>query len=151
MGVRFLGDLITQKKVGVGEAEKDEPTLSYTEIFYRCLPQFLVMGMSADEFWNCDPRMYRAYREKDRIEKERKNELLWLSGIYIGRAISSCFSNEDEGYPTEPFDIGLREKKEETPAEEMTKEEIQRTPQFVAVLDWAYKVNKQKRGENDGR
>ena len=75
MGVQFLGELYSCKNDRVGDSDDEEkPTLSYTEIFYQCLPHYLVMGMSAEEFWNCDPRMYRVYREKDRLENERKNE-----------------------------------------------------------------------------
>ena len=147
MGVRFLGELYSRKDIGVGESN-EEPTLSYTDLFYQCLPHYLVMGMSADEFWNCDPRMYRVYREKDRLENERKNELLWMSGVYITRAIGACFSNENNPnpYPEKPFSLGEAEKEEEMP----TDDEIQRTPQYIHLLDWMNNVNKQKRGENDG-
>lgn len=147
MGVRFLGELYSQKDIGVGDST-EEPTLSYTDIFYQCLPHYLAMGMSADEFWNCDPRMYKVYREKDRLENERKNELLWMAGAYVREAIASTFSSENDphSYPDKPFDLGLRNKDED-----MTVEEIQRTPQYIHFVDWVNNVNKQKRGENDGR
>lgn len=151
MGVQLLGEKYSQESVGVGETEK-QPTLSYTEIFYQCLPHYLVMGMSADEFWNCDPRMYKVYREKDRLENERKNELLWIAGIYTARAISSCLATEEHPnpYPKEPFSLNGT-KEEETEEQELTDKEIQKTPDFIRVMEWANKVNKQKRGENDGR
>lgn len=152
MGSEFLGDSYSLNGVArVGETEEEKPTLSYTEIFYQCLPQYLAMGMSADEFWNCDPRMYRVYREKDRIENERKNELLWIAGAYVLEAIQTCLSTEKNPhrYPTEPFDLKLRPE-EEVVETEMTDEEIQKTPQFVNVLDWMERVNKEKRGENNG-
>lgn len=150
MGVQFLGELYSCKNDGVGDSDKEQPTLSYTEIFYQCLPHYLVMGMSADEFWNCDPRMYRVYREKDRLENERKNELLWMAGVYTLRAIQSSISDESEPYPERPFDLNLRREEEEEEEQEMTVEEIQKTPQFVYMLEWANRVNKHKQGEQNG-
>lgn len=150
MGSEFLGGSYSLNgNVRVGGTEKEKPTLSYTEIFYQCLPQYLAMGMSADEFWNCDPRMYRVYREKDRIENERKNELLWIAGAYVCEAIATCLSTDKNPhpYPAQPFDLHLREDTEE----ELTDEEIQKTPEFVYMLDKMNTINKQKRGEHNGR
>lgn len=142
MGSELLGEPHSHTVEGVGETEK-QPTLSYTEIFYQCLPHYLVMGMSADEFWNCDPRMYKVYREKDRLENERKNELLWIAGVYTAKAIGCCLSDESP-YPTKPFDLGETKEEETDEDKELTTEEIRRTPGFVNVLEWANRVNKQK-------
>lgn len=81
------------------------------------------------------------------MENERKNELLWMSGVYMTRAIGACFSSEKDPqpYPDKPFSLG-GEEKDEMPEDE----EIQRTPQYIHMLDWMNNVNKQKRGENDG-
>ena len=130
--------------MGAGE---NTSALSYTELFYQCLPHYLAMGMSADEFWNCDPRMYRVYREMDRINNERKNELLWINGIYMTRAITACLSKDGDPYPTEPFKLGLSPQEEE----EATVEEIQKSKQFATVMNWALTVNKQKEKENGRR
>ena len=150
MGSELLGESVSQDDRGVGESKETKPTLSYTELFYRCLPHYLVMGMSADEFWNCDPRMYGVYREKDRLENERKNELLWIAGAYVANAIASCLSNDESNrYPSKPFDLQLaHEEEEET---EHTVEEIQKSPEFAHVLEWAMTVNKQRKGEQNGK
>lgn len=138
MGVQLLGEKYSQEDMGAG-GNSSAP--SYTETFYQCLPHYLVMGMSADEFWNCDPKMYRVYREKDRLENERKNELLWLAGAYTAHAIQATLSS-DAPYPSKPFDLNLRAEEEEE--HELTDKEIQQTRQFATVLDWAMRVNKQK-------
>lgn len=158
MGVHRLGELYSfEDKNGVGDSDADKPTLSYTEIFYKCLPQYLAMGMSADEFWNCDPRMYQVYREKQKIELEKENERLWLQGMYVYQAIlltaprlNSLQPKEPLEYPSEPFDLGLRKDEEEKDIDELTKEEIQSSPQFTRVLDWALRVNKGKGEANGG-
>lgn len=156
MGSELLGeDSSSQESTGVGETEK-QPTPSYTDLFFQCLPQYMAIGMSADEFWNCDPRMYKAYREMDRIKNERNNELLWIAGAYVYQAIlltaprlNSLKPTEPDPYPDKPFDLGLAVESEEDEEEhEMTDEEIQKTPQFAKVLEWAMRVNKQKEQQN---
>ena len=148
MGSELLGESASHNERGVGATEK-QPTLSYTEMFYQCLPHYLVMGLSADEFWNCDPRMYGVYREKDRLENERKNELLWLAGVYTLNAVQSSLSDKEEHkYPNKPFDLQLRH--EEDQDGEPTDEDIQKSQEFAKVLDWMYRVNKQKQGEHNG-
>ena len=151
MGVQLLGEKYSLKNMGAGE---DTSALSYTEMFYRCLPQYLAMGMSADEFWNCDPRMYKVYRELDRIKTEKENQRLWLEGMYVYQAIllsaprlNSLKPEEPVQYPAKPFDLGL-DKKEEP---EMTDEEIRKTPQFARVMEWAIAVNKQKGSDANGK
>lgn len=154
MGSELLGESTSQESRGVGETDRDKPTLSYTEIFYQCLPQYLVMGMSAEEFWNCDPRMYQVYREKDRLENERRNELMWLGGAYVYQAIllsaprlNSIQPKEPEPYPERPFDLGLNHERED---DELTDEEIRKTPEFARVMEWAITVNRQKQGKANG-
>ena len=149
MGSELLGDSFPEGDTGVGESE-DKPTLSYTEIFYQCLPHYLAMGMSAYEFWNCDPRTYRAYREKDRLEAEKENERLWLQGMYVYQAIlltaprlNSIKPQDPIPYPDKPFDLNIRDEQEEEDRP-MTDEEIQKSSAFVGMIDWAYKVNKGK-------
>lgn len=153
MGVELLGTSYSLTDKGVGETEKEKPTLTYTEIFYQCLPHYLLMGMSADEFWNCDPRLYKVYREKDRMEMERKNEVLWLQGMYVYQAIlltaprlNSIKPEQPEDYPQKPFDLGLYTKE----AEALTDEEIRKTPEFARVVEWAMAVNKQRQGKKNG-
>ena len=152
MGSELLGKSYSLDDKGVG---KNKSTPSYTDIFYQCLPHYLSMGMSAYEFWNCDPRMYKVYREKDRIETEKKNETLWLEGMYIYQAIllsaprlNSIQPKEPLPYPEKPFELGLSKvREEEKDVTEMSDQEIQKTPQYARVLEWALTVNKQKKGE----
>lgn len=152
MGVELLGDSYSQNNNGVGNAKKPTPT--YTEIFYQCLPHYLAMGMSADEFWNCDPRMYKAYREKDRIQMEKQNELLWLQGMYVYQAIllsaprlNSIQPKEPLPYPEKPIDLGLSKPKED--GHEMTDEEIKKTKAYAMMIDLMKATNKRFKGKKN--
>lgn len=157
MGSELLGEPSSQESDGVGVTEK-QPIPFFTDIFYQCLPQYLAMGMSVDEFMNCDPCVYKAYREKDRIEKERENQRLWLQGMYVYQSIlltaprlNSIKPKEPLEYPQRPFDLGLQEEEQPIKEEEhvMTKEEVQASPKYIKILDWAMRVNKQRK--TDGR
>ena len=105
--------------------------------------------MSADEFWNCDPRMYGVYRKLDRIKSEKENERLWIQAGYIYDVllrVAPSFSlqpQKPEPFAEKPF--ALWGDKEEEP---MTDEEIRKSQQYAKVMDWMLTVNKQKEQTN---
>ena len=149
MGVQLLGEKYSLGNMGAGG---DKPSaLSYTEVFYQCLPYYLSMGMSADEFWNCDPRMYEVYRKLDRINNEKENERLWIQAAYIYDVMLRIAPSlglqpqKPEPFLEKPFTLWAEKDTGETP---MTDEEIKKSPQFAKVTDWMLTVNKQKEQKN---
>lgn len=154
MGSELLGeDSTSHNSRGVGDTKK-RPTLSYTDVIYQCLPHYLAMGMSADEFWNCDPRMYEVYREKDRLENERKNEQYWVQMAYVYQALvltapmfNSLKPQPPEPYPNKPFELNLGGADDK----ELTDEGIKNSKQYAKVMSWALAVNKQKELQNGKR
>lgn len=80
-------------------------------------PAYLAMGMTYELFWHGDPDLVKAYRTADRIRRRRRNEELWLEGIYVTEALSSTVGNmfakgAKHQYPSEPFPITLEEQQE---------------------------------------
>lgn len=63
------------------------PLFTYTEKFYEALPYYLSIGMSLELFWDGDPTLVKYYRQADEMAKERRNEELWLQGMYIYEAL----------------------------------------------------------------
>ena len=53
--------------------------------------------MSYDQFWNDDPTLAIAYRRAAEIKAERKNQELWLQGLYIHNAFAVVMSNFGRG------------------------------------------------------
>ena len=49
--------------------------------------------MSYDEFWTCEPERYVVYRKAYELNRKRRNEDLWLQGLYNFKAISTAISN----------------------------------------------------------
>ena len=72
---------------GGSEPNRSAPSLTYTERFYELFPYYLAIGMTYDQYWNDDPTLVKHYRKADEIKKERRNEELWLQGMYIYEAL----------------------------------------------------------------
>ena len=72
--------------------------------------------MSADEYWNSDPYLFRGYVAAQKLRNERKNEEMWLHGIYIMEAVATVMSDKKHKhkYPTKPLDIIPKEKDPQT-------------------------------------
>ena len=63
-------------------------TYTYTEQFYEAFPYYLSIGMTYEQFWDGDPMLCKYYREAEEIRNEKKNQELWLQGMYIYEAIA---------------------------------------------------------------
>ena len=69
------------------ERDSSLPFSTYTERFYEQFPYYLSIGMTPKEYWEGDPELAKHYRKADEIRLERKNQELWLQGMYIYEAI----------------------------------------------------------------
>ena len=65
------------------------------------------IGMSYDEYWNSDPYLLRYYVNAQKQRNQRRNEELWLQGVYIAEAIASVLSGKQHPhkYPKKPFEL----------------------------------------------
>lgn len=61
---------------------------AYTKFFYKCLPYYLAIGMTADEYWKGDCTLTESYREAFNLKKDLQNEQLWLQGLYNYEALT---------------------------------------------------------------
>lgn len=72
--------------------------------------------MSADEYWNSDPHLFRAYIDAHKKRNEQRNQELWLQGVYIAEAVASVLSDKKHPhkYPKQPFELYPKPKTAET-------------------------------------
>ena len=63
------------------------PFSTYTEYFYEMFPYYLTIGMTYEKYWEGDPTLHKYYRKADEMRTERKNQELWLQGMYIYEAL----------------------------------------------------------------
>ena len=79
-----MGDCLTEKQA--------EPE-TYGEIFDRIFPEYLVMGMTPEQFWDGESWLKKSYRDAYRIRmrnEERVRDIeAWLQGAYIREALAS--------------------------------------------------------------
>jgi len=63
-------------------------------------------GMSWDEFWFKSLDRLHDYWQANQYDVERRNQELWMQGIYIHAAIASCFDTKKKAkYPDKPYRI----------------------------------------------
>ena len=91
------------------------------------------IGMTYDEFWNQDVRLVEVYRKAAELRDKRRNQELWLQGMYFYEALCDAsplfrFSMKKgtvkpEPYAKEPYPITEAEVKAREAREARLKEE----------------------------
>ena len=103
------------------------PFLTYTEQFYEVFPYYLSIGMTAEQFWKGDPTLVIYYRKAAELKNERKNQELWLQGMYIYEALCDVSpimhamakkGTKPHPYPESPYAITENQRKREVEEKE---------------------------------
>ena len=91
------------------------------------------IGMTYDEFWNQDVKLVEVYRKAMELRDKRRNQELWLQGMYIYEALCDAsplfrFSMKKgvvkpEPYAKEPYPITAAEVREREERDARAKEE----------------------------
>lgn len=125
-------------------------SISLSEIFEECCPVYMGYGMTYDEYWYGDPWRTKFYREAYEIQMKRKDEELWIQGMYIYEALCDvspilhAFSKSGTKplpYPDKPYHL----KNEEYMSEEEKKKRAE-NERLIAQLHferWARATAKQ--------
>ena len=58
--------------------------------------------MSFDEFWYSSIERLWFYWQQHQFDIERKNQEIWLQGLYIRIAVASCMDGKKAKYPDKP-------------------------------------------------
>lgn len=100
------------------ELVNSAPLFTYTEQFNNNFPFYLSIGMTYDQYWNDDCELVVHYRKANELENTRKNQELWLQGMYIYEALC-CVSpvlhafaksgTKPQPYPDKPYAISAKE------------------------------------------
>lgn len=57
------------------------------------LPYALQCGMTAEEFWYGEPRLFSSYIKKHELELDEINYQSWLIGLYVFKAVGTVLGN----------------------------------------------------------
>ena len=63
------------------------PSFTYTEKFYELFPYYLSIGMTLEQYWEGDCTLVKYYRKAEELRNEKRNQELWLQGMYIYEAL----------------------------------------------------------------
>lgn len=138
-----------------GDGDKSSP-LSYHEMCKNLCPDYMAMGMTAEEYWNGDPELTIYYRKANKLKAKDENYNMWLQGMYIYEALicaSPLFRSlanhpKPIPYPDKPYALGEEERKERTKNQEEEKD----LKNQAIIKSWVDRVNrikaeKQAKGE----
>ena len=78
--------MVTSSESAEGSGRSAPFSNSYTATFYDHFPYYLSIGMTPEQYWDGDPTLAKYYRKSDEIRRERRNQELWLQGMYIYEA-----------------------------------------------------------------
>lgn len=93
--------------------------MTLADMFTGLCPYYIAMGMTYDEFWNCNTKVHKAYRDAWEQKKQFGNWERWMQGAYIYDALlrvapvmRAAFSKtrvEPGKYPEEPYPLSQKE------------------------------------------
>lgn len=107
--------------------DQSAPLITHTQRFYEVFPYYLAIGMTPEQYWDGDPELVKYYRKAEEIRNEKRNQELWLQGMYIYEALcdaSPIFhafakkGTKPRPYSTAPYALTVKEQKKEKEAKE---------------------------------
>jgi hypothetical protein len=78
--------------------------------------------MTSEQYWDGDPTLPKYYRKADELNRRRKNQELWLQGMYIYEALCDvapiyhAFAKKGTNpfpYPDHPYALTASEREDE--------------------------------------
>ena len=88
------------------DIDLDAPQSQFGTYLDQLCPYAMAWGMSWSEFWFESFDRLHDYWQANQFSIERRNQELWLQGIYIHAAIASCLDSKGRAkYPKEPYRI----------------------------------------------
>ena len=98
--------------------------------------------MTYEQYWYGDPLMVRVFWKANKLRQKREDEMAWLHGLYMQRALLSTVGKD------QPFmypEIPIMEEQEKERAEERRAKEAERERiRLVAYLNRVMETRKQR-------
>jgi hypothetical protein len=142
------GDPVT----GEPSDTKDAAPVSLTETFMKLCPAYMVMGMTYDEFWNCNTKVHKAYREAYEIKQRNAEWARHRQGAYFFNALMcaapvmrAAFGKGEVKpgkYPDEPWPLTEKEAREQ-----QKRREEENFKQFLAQMEKSSQAELKRREE----
>ena len=123
------------------ERDSSLPHSTYTEQFYEMFPYYLSIGMTPEQYWDGDCTLVKYYRKAEELRNEKRNQELWLQGMYIYEAICDvspilhAFAKKGakpHPYPSKPYAISEKQIRKER--EERERKIAEKGKRFMEAL-----------------
>ena len=97
--------------------------------------------MTYDQYWNDDPTLVKYYRKADEMRSERRNEELWLQGMYVYEALCDVSpvlhayakkGTKPQPYSEKPYAITEKQRRYE--AEEHARKIAEKGKRFMEAI-----------------
>ena len=117
------------------------PHFTYTERFNEVFPYYLSIGMTPEQYWDGDCTLVKYYRKAEELRSEKRNQELWLQGMYIYEAICDvspilhAFAKKGakpHPYPSKPYAISEKQIRQER--EEKERKIAEKGKRFMEAL-----------------
>lgn len=138
------------------DSDESRPSpLCYDKTFDEYCAYYMSIGMSYDDYWDGDCCKAKYYREMDKLIKKRRNEELWLQGLYIYNIlinVSPVFnplSTRKKPYPY--FDIPIPISSDESKAAEQIRNQKKLENGKEAMRAMMIALNKQFTDKSEER
>ena len=124
--------MVTSSESADGSGHSAPFSNSYTTVFYDQFPYYLSIGMTPEQYWDGDSMLAKYYRKGDELRRKRRNEELWLQGMYIYEALCDvapvlhAFAKKGTKpvpYPDHPYALTVNDRKEEEQIKEQRERE----------------------------
>ena len=144
--------MVTSSESVEGDGQSVPFSNSYTKKFYEVFPFYLPIGMTPEQYWDGDSTLARYYRKAEEMRQKRKNEELWLQGMYIYEALCDVApvfhafakrGTKPAPYSDHPYSITNKEREDEKKLrEERDREKAKRyMEEKMATLNKLFESN----------
>ena len=132
------------------------PSFTYTEQFYELFPYYLAIGMTPEQYWDGDCTLTKYYLKAEEIRNEKRNQELWLQGMYIYEAfcdvspILHAFAKKGTKptpYPAKPYPLTAKQSKKDE--EEKQRKLTEKGKRFMEAM--AASINKKFEGKTQSQ
>ena len=135
------------------DGQQGSPSLfTYTEKFYESFPYYLSIGMTPEQYWDGDCTLVKYYRKAEEIRNEKRNQELWLQGMYFYEALCDvspvlhAFAKKGTKpipYSSKPY--AITRKQSERDEEEKQRKIAEKGKRFMEAM--AASINKKFEGK----
>jgi hypothetical protein len=139
------------------DGQRSSPSsFTYTEKFYELFPYYLAIGMTAEQYWDGDSALVKYYRKAEELRNEKRNQELWLQGMYIYEAICDvapilhAFAKKGTKvtpYSSKPYPITAKQIKRDE--EEKQRELVKKGKRFMEAMTAS--INKKFEGKTQSQ